>query len=99
MPELEGHAVKRATNGPEALAIVESFSPDVALIDIAMPGMDGPELAQLLRLQAQCSLTKLVALTGSTDTCSTSETDEQILIAISPVSHEDLADVLQHPPG
>ncbi|MGF6302972.1 CheY-like chemotaxis protein [Paraburkholderia sp. WC7.3g] len=63
--ELEGHEVKRATNGPDALAIVESFSPDIALIDIAMPGMDGQELAELLRLRAQCSQTKLVALTGS----------------------------------
>ena len=63
MLELEGHEVKRATNGPDALSMVESFSPDVALIDIPMPGMDGQELTQLLRLRAQCSLTKLVALT------------------------------------
>jgi len=69
---------------PRPLAIVESFSPDVALIDIAMPGMDGPDLAQLLRLQAQCSLTKLVALTGSTDTCARPRRTNRYLIAIPP---------------
>lgn len=56
--ELEAHEVKRATSGAYALSIVETFAPDVALIDISMPGMNGPELAQLLRLRVQCSLTK-----------------------------------------
>ncbi|MEZ0606080.1 ATP-binding protein [Paraburkholderia sp. IW21] len=94
--ELEGHEVKRATNGPEALAIVESFSPDVALIDIAMPGMDGQELAQLLRLRAQCSLTKLVALTGYKRATGMPATDERVFDAhlIKPLSLNDLAMVL-----
>ncbi|MFP3681895.1 response regulator, partial [Pseudomonas sp. SIMBA_041] len=59
--------VKRAQSGPDALRIVESFTPGVALIDITMPGMDGLELAQLLRLRPQCGQTKLVALTGYTE--------------------------------
>lgn len=50
---LEGHDVKSTRSGPEALSIVESFTPDVALIDINMPGMDGRQLAQLLRQRAQ----------------------------------------------
>jgi signal transduction histidine kinase len=95
--ELEGHEVKRATNGPDALAIVESFIPDVALIDIAMPGMDGQELAQLLRLRAQCSQTKLVALTGYNTKTSIPETDERVFDAhlIKPLSLNDLALVLR----
>ncbi len=95
--ELEGHEVKRATNGADALSIVETFAPDVALIDISMPGMNGPELAQLLRLRAQCSLTKLVALTGSVDVASRPESDERIFDAhlIKPLSLDDLENVLR----
>ncbi|MFM0347288.1 response regulator [Paraburkholderia sp. RL17-347-BIC-D] len=91
------HDVKRATSGTDALSIVKSFAPDVALIDISMPGMDGSELAQLFRLRAQCSLTKLVALTGSVDVASKPETDERIFDAhlIEPLSLDDLEDVLR----
>jgi CheY-like chemotaxis protein len=95
--ELEGHEVKRATNGADALSIVETFAPDVALIDISMPGMNGPELAQLLRLRAQCSSTKLVALTGSTAVAGRPENDERIFDAhlIKPLSLDDLKNVLR----
>ncbi|MGF6511148.1 hybrid sensor histidine kinase/response regulator [Paraburkholderia sp. 32] len=95
--ELEGHEVKRAQSGPDALSIVESFTPDVALIDITMPGMDGIELAQLLRLRAQCSLTKLVALTGSTDAPGRPQIDERIFDChlIKPLSLDNLADVMR----
>ncbi|SDR62294.1 hybrid sensor histidine kinase/response regulator [Paraburkholderia tuberum] len=95
--ELEGHEVKRAQSGPDALSIVESFTPDIALIDITMPGMDGLELAQLLRLRAQCSQTKLVALTGYTDAASRFQTDERIFDChlTKPLSLDDLADVMR----
>ena len=96
--ELEGHEVKRAQSGPDALSIVESFIPDIALIDITMPGMDGLELAQLLRLRAQCSQTKLVALTGYTDAASRLQTDERVFDChlTKPLSLDDLADVMRH---
>lgn len=97
--ELEGHEVKRAQNGLDALRIVESFTPDVALIDISMPGMDGYELAQLLRLQAQCCQTKVVALTGYVDGSGRLQTDERVFDyhLTKPLSLDDLADVLQRP--
>ncbi|MCI0150326.1 response regulator [Paraburkholderia sediminicola] len=96
--KLEGHEVQRAQSGPDALAIVESFIPDVALIDITMPGMDGFELAQLLRLRAQCSQTKLVAVTGHTDIASRFRNDERVFDChlTKPLSLDDLADVLRH---
>jgi CheY-like chemotaxis protein len=95
--ELEGHEVKWALSGPEALSIVESFTPDVALIDISMPGMDGLELARLLRQRAQCSLTKLVALTGYTASATRLEIIEEGFDChlIKPLSLDDLADVLR----
>ena len=44
---LEGHEVRLAHGGAAALAIVDSFTPQIALIDIGMPGMDGLQLARL----------------------------------------------------
>lgn len=95
--ELDGHEVKRAQSGPEALSIVESFTPDVALIDISMPGMDGRQLVRLLRQRGQCSLTKLVALSGYTAAPSELEIDEAGFDChlIKPLSLDDLANVLR----
>mgnify|MGYP001791053364 FL=1 len=48
--ELTGHwDVWKASNGPEGIAIAQSKAPDVILLDMMMPGMDG--LAILQRLQ------------------------------------------------
>ncbi|EEF24464.1 two-component sensor histidine kinase bacteria, putative, partial [Ricinus communis] len=92
---LDGHEVKRAQSGPEALSLVESFTPNVALIDINMPGMDGHELARLLRQRPQCASTRLVALTGYTARTAESVADEFDCYLAKPPSLEDLAEVLQ----
>jgi len=59
-----GHEVRTAGDGPSALRLVETFVPDVALLDIGLPVMDGYELAALLRRMPNLSRTSLVALTG-----------------------------------
>ncbi|OUL93728.1 hybrid sensor histidine kinase/response regulator [Paraburkholderia hospita] len=93
---LDGHEVKRAQNGPEALSIVESFTPDFALIDIHMPGMDGHELARLLREREQCASTLLVALTGYGRTAGADGGSHGFdCYLLKPPSLEDLADVLR----
>ena len=56
--------VKVANDGPAALAEMETFRPDVVLLDIGMPGMDGNEVARRIRQQPQFAATRLVALTG-----------------------------------
>ncbi|SAK91757.1 PAS/PAC sensor hybrid histidine kinase [Caballeronia calidae] len=91
---LDGHEVRRAQCGSEALAIVESFTPDVALIDVHMPGMDGPTLAGLLKQHPQCTMTRLVALTG--DTAPTERQDAVFdCYLVKPPALEDLKHVLQ----
>lgn len=94
---LEGHEVKRALSGPEALSIVNSFAPDVALIDISMPEMDGHELARLLRQQTSCAVTKLVALTGYTFAASEHDggKGEFDYHLVKPLTLDDLAEVLR----
>jgi CheY-like chemotaxis protein len=46
---LLGHSVQAASDGDEALRLAQGFAPDVALIDIGLPRMDGYELARQLR--------------------------------------------------
>ncbi len=92
---LDGHDVKRAQNGEEALLLVESFTPDVAMIDINMPGMDGHELARLLGQRPRCALTRLVALTGYAGTMAESAADEFDCYLVKPPSLEDMAQVLK----
>ncbi len=45
----EGYEVLAATDGPEALAMAQSTPPDIALVDIRMPGMDGVTLMRALK--------------------------------------------------
>ncbi|SAK98207.1 PAS/PAC sensor hybrid histidine kinase [Caballeronia temeraria] len=91
---LDGHDVRRALCGADALAIVDSFAPDVALIDVHMPGMDGPTLAGLLKQHPKCSTTRLVALTG--DAAPTERQDGIFdCYLVKPPALEDLKHVLQ----
>jgi diguanylate cyclase len=60
--EHEGHTVRTAADGPSGLDAIARFRPDVALIDIGLPGLDGYRVAQRLRSAGVRSY--LVALTG-----------------------------------
>jgi len=59
-----GHRVEVAADGPAALAIAPRFQPQVVLLDIGLPGMDGFEVAAHLRRMADMEHTVLIALTG-----------------------------------
>jgi PAS domain S-box-containing protein len=59
-----GHDVRVALDGPEALAVAREFQPQVALLDIGLPVMDGYELAEHLRREQAGPPLRLVALTG-----------------------------------
>jgi len=62
--EMEGFEVKVANEGASALQIAEQFRPDVVLLDIGLPGMNGFEVAHRLRLQPASRDALLIALTG-----------------------------------
>jgi signal transduction histidine kinase/ActR/RegA family two-component response regulator len=59
-----GHEVRTASDGPAALETAAAFRPDVVLLDIGLPGMDGYEVARRLRDEAGLKETLLVAVTG-----------------------------------
>ena len=59
-----GHSIRVAHDGPSALRAVQTFIPEVALVDIGLPAMDGYELARLLRKVPGLERIFLVAVTG-----------------------------------
>lgn len=62
--EVMGGNVRSAANGFSALEIAAEFRPQIVLLDISMPEMDGYKTAQLMRQRASASGSILVALTG-----------------------------------
>jgi CheY-like chemotaxis protein len=61
---LWGHQVKVAYDGPSAIAIARDFRPEVCLLDLGMPDMDGYQVAQQLRAEPELKGMLLVAMTG-----------------------------------
>ena len=62
--EADGRDVRVAVDGPSALRAVPEFRPEVVLLDIGLPGMDGYEVARRLRADEESEGVVLVALTG-----------------------------------
>ncbi|HEX7446078.1 MAG TPA: ATP-binding protein [Pirellulales bacterium] len=58
------HEVEIAHDGPAALDKVSAFQPDLVLLDIGLPGMNGYEVAQQMRAKPDLEQTLLVAMTG-----------------------------------
>ena len=64
----EGYEVRDASNGPSALAACTDFKPDLILLDILMPGMDGFEVCRRIKATPETRLTPVVLITGLSDT-------------------------------
>ncbi|HYH47584.1 MAG TPA: ATP-binding protein, partial [Thermoanaerobaculia bacterium] len=61
---LWGHDVRTTHDGPAALAEAAAFRPEVVILDIGLPGMDGHEVARRLRRDPALGETVLIALSG-----------------------------------
>lgn len=61
-----GHEVEVAFSGDEALAAAERFRPDVVVMDIGLPGLDGYQTAAALRSTPWGQAVRLIALSGWT---------------------------------
>jgi signal transduction histidine kinase/DNA-binding response OmpR family regulator len=62
--EMDGHAVATATNGEEGLDRALADGPEIALIDLGLPGLDGFEVARRLRAEPRGAGIHLVAISG-----------------------------------
>ncbi|RCW72811.1 hybrid sensor histidine kinase/response regulator [Pseudorhodoferax soli] len=62
--ETEGHAVRGAPDGPSALQTAAQWRPDIVLLDLGLPQMDGYEVAARMRQDLGLAQARIVALTG-----------------------------------
>ena len=97
--KLDGYDVEVAEDGPQGLAAIFKKPPEVALIDIGLPGLDGYEVARRVRKKFDSSEIQLVALTGYGQTKDREAAleagfDEHL---VKPVNLEDVTRVLSTP--
>ncbi len=92
--ELAGHRVCEASDGNAGVALLLAERPDVALVDIGLPGLDGYELARQVR--GACG-TRLIALTGYGGHVERERAAEAGFEAhlVKPVEFEELKDVIE----
>ena len=62
--ERKGYTAAMAHDGHAALEVARKFLPDVVLLDLGLPGLDGYRVAQLLRKEAEFANVRLIALSG-----------------------------------
>jgi DNA-binding response OmpR family regulator len=62
--EREGFTVRKAYDGQQAIAEAQRFVPDIIVLDVMMPGMDGFEVARQIRNNPLLEQTKIVFLTA-----------------------------------
>ena len=62
--KIQGHEVRTAHDGLSALDVAADFQPEMVLLDIGMPGMNGYEVARLMRQMPEVQNARLVAQTG-----------------------------------
>jgi signal transduction histidine kinase/CheY-like chemotaxis protein len=99
--EVQGHQVVAVDNGREAVELARSWLPEVAVVDVGMPGMDGFEVARTIRSHVELSSIMIVALTGYA-----SESDKSRALAAGfhyhltkPLSMDKLNYLLSHRSG
>src|SRR6266404_10004907 len=62
--ERAGHEVHEAADGPSGVDAILKVRPDIALVDVGLPGLDGYEVARRIRADEAGGKVRLVALTG-----------------------------------
>lgn len=102
MAEL-GCEVRTAHDGPSALTLLDTFMPEVALLDIGLPVMDGYELARHIRSRPHRAPTRLVAITGygqksDVEQAFASGFDEHLTKPVDMLRLKDLIDALPAAP-
>lgn len=91
-----GDEVLACYDGPSALQIAREFKPEVVLLDIGMPGMDGLQVCAALRAARETRQVKIIAQTGWGDEAMRRKTAEAgfDLHLVKPVNFDVLGDML-----
>jgi CheY-like chemotaxis protein len=91
-----GHEVLPVSSGAEAIEAAPTFLPDVVLIDIGLPDMNGCDLARQLRLLPVTQSARIIALTGYGSAATKQQAEEAGIdeFFIKPVALAELQRVL-----
>lgn len=100
--EMSGHEVTCAYDGAGALKTAFDFRPDVVVLDIGLPGMDGFEVARQMRADPRTAGCTLIALTGygrseDRERSAMSGFDHHLVKPVDPNALEALLDALPRP--
>ena len=92
--EARGYEVATAADGKDALSLLEEFRPGLVLLDVMMPGMDGWEVARVIKNHPDFGRTRVVMLTARSDFSDKTEglragADDYI---VKPIRLEELAE-------
>ncbi len=95
--EEAGYKILSATDGLKGLKMAKELKPDLILLDIVMPGMDGLEMLQVLRGTPGLSTTPVIMLTakGRTDNIFESERLHAVDFLIKPFVVEELLETVR----
>jgi len=93
-----GYDCRVATEGDEALQLIDGFTPDVILMDLMMPGLDGIETTRRLKADRRTRAIPVLALTANVTPAG--ETDARQAgcddFVPKPVVFQDLLDRMRH---
>jgi CheY-like chemotaxis protein len=89
----QGYIVITADNGHDAITLAKSKAPDLIILDVLMPGMDGGEVAEKLRNDPQTQnipVIFLTALLAKAEECKEEHTTARSITFAKPVDTEEL---------
>jgi signal transduction histidine kinase len=94
--ELAGHEVRKAADGPEALKAAAAWRPELALLDIGMPGLSGYDVARRIRAESWGTGMMLIAVSGwgQSEDRQRAEASGFDLHFAKPIGFDVIADVL-----
>jgi CheY-like chemotaxis protein len=97
--EVRGHRVDVAADGPGAIDTALTSRPEIVLVDIGLPGLDGFEVARRIRATAEGKHMRLVALTGYGDLTDRQRALESGFDAhlVKPIDPDHLYRLLENP--
>lgn len=87
----DGHTVYQAADGAAAIQLIETERPDIALVDLVLPDIDGFTVARTVRRNLGASAPRMVAITALTTAAPQADFDEHLL---KPASRERMLSVL-----
>jgi len=95
---LEGHDVRAAFSGESAMSQARQFVPDVVILDLLLPDMDGYELAARLKAEPSCRSTRVIGCSGavSETAASRARATGMDVVLLKPFDPQALLRILEH---